>query len=153
MTFVNFNICQVTASLRMLYYLLSNGIITNAIIFDLNLLFKVKFQYQLSNGIITNAIIFDLNLLFKGQISTVNISHMVKASAKTTRGDNYRFEHLPQNSIIENVVLFDRDLVFKVKNFKCKYRKNDESQRKVQNVTFVDFNVTLTQVVKYNLQL
>ena len=56
-------------------------------------------------------LLFNRDLFFRGQTSNVNISKIVKASAKL-QGDIYKFQHLPSNSIIANVVLFDLDLVF-----------------------------------------
>ena len=70
-----------------------------------------RFQYLLSNGIIVNVILFDLDLLFKVKLQ-LSISQNGESLRKTARGYIYRFQHLPSNCIIANVVLFDIDLLF-----------------------------------------
>ena len=118
MTFIDFDICNLPATLPVLYsvtltylfkiryftchYLENSESQRKTVIDDI-----CRFQYLLSNGIIANVILFDLNLLFQGQTSNVNISKTVKASAKL---------HLQISTFaieqhhIANAVLFDLDL-------------------------------------------
>ena len=57
----------------------------------------------------------------RSNISNVNISKMVRASAKVQKHKICRFQYLPSNDIIVNVILFDLDLLFQIVSCEIKF--------------------------------